>query len=255
MENIDKTKENKIVESGRLKDYSTTITILEHISDAIFILNPSGKIEYANNIALEMLGLNLEKIVGQNLNNYIVTDLNIKKLNSEDPSDFLLKTIYEGVYNEVETALVNGNHITPVIISFGLVQNGKGQINHIIASAKDISIRKELERELRQQELLNISRDRFKELGELVINMVHNFSQPITSIQLLAEYMQKLIGKEEIDKNALEKNLNNMIKLLNIINASISNLRNIAYAAEDDSLKSIDIIHSIEKLEKQISYD
>ena len=248
-------KAKKTVDSNRTKDYLTTVTILEHIPDAIFILSPNGKIEYANKIAIQLLQSNGIKLIGQNLSKFMAMDFDIDRINSMDYPDSLVSTIYKGVFNEVETAFANGNRIIPVIISFGVVKNNNGKVDYIIASAKDITIREQLKKELRQQELLNISFYHFKELGDLAVNMVHNLSQPITSIQLLAEYMQRQIRKSNSDMSKFEENLQKMSKLLNIVNTSISNLRNVAYASGDDSFKSINIGNSIELVEKQISYE
>lgn len=252
---ISNSKIEKASMPGLVKDYTTTITILEHISDAIFILNPMGNIEYANKIALDMLRIDLNDIIGKNIEGFLMLEADVNQENGDVQSYILVDRIYQGFFNEIETALKHQKYVTPVIISFGFVKNTLGEINYIIASAKDITIRKELEKELKQRQLLAVSRDRYRELGELAVNMVHNLGQPITSIRLMVELTQKLIKKPEIDSEAVDQKLNNIINLLNFITDSISNVRNFAYLTEDESVKPLDIKKSIKEAVKQISYE
>jgi len=53
------------VSPGLLRDYTTTITILEHLSDAVFILSADGSIQYANHNATDMLRLPIEMLLGK----------------------------------------------------------------------------------------------------------------------------------------------------------------------------------------------
>ncbi|WP_456408408.1 PAS domain S-box protein, partial [Caldithrix abyssi] len=173
-----------------LRDYQTTITILEHLTDAIFILKPDGAIQYANRVACDLLGLPLSQILKNNLNDFLQPPF----LFEENEKSFL-EQIYQHSILELERTLKHGSYATPVVISFGFVRNNQDEVDFIIASARDVSVRKNLEKELYQQQLYAQSRDRYKELGELAINIVHRLSQPITSIRLLVEMMQKKLQR------------------------------------------------------------
>lgn len=238
-----------------IRDYTTTVTILEHLSDAVFILNPYGKIEYANKSALDMLHLDMEVVVGNYLDDYLEIELSFQSKNDDEPKDVLIQSIYQGVFNEIETALGHGAYQTPVVISFGMVPNYQGDIEYIIASAKDISIRKTLQHEVKQKQLQFISRDRHRQLGEMAVRFVHNLSQPVTSMQLMVELTQKLLHKEPTDLHQIEQNLSHIAGLLNLVSTSISNVRNFAYLTEDDSLKLVDVTEIIDQTLQQLSYE
>ena len=238
-----------------VRDYTTTVTILEHLSDAVFILNPRGKIEYANKSALDMLHVDMEVVVGQYLDDYLEIELPFQSKNGDEPKDVLIQSIYQGVFNEIETALGHGVYRTPVMISFGMVPNHQGEIEYIIASAKDISVRKTLQNEVKQKQLLSISRDRYKQLGDMAVSFVHNLSQPVTSLQLMVELTQKLLHKNPPDAQKIEQNLSHIAGLLNLVAMSISNVRNFAYLTEDDSLKLQDVTEIINNTLKQLSYE
>ena len=239
----------------RLRDYTTTITILEHLSDAIFILDPGGEIEYANKVALDMLGLELKDLIGSNLDHFLMSDIDFGHISQSNSNSYLIENIYRGVFNELETSLVNGDYTTPVVISFGLVRNRRGEVNYLIASAKDITIRKQLEREMEQRQLLALSRDRYKELGELAVNMVHNLSQPVTTIRLSIELLQKQLKVGKLDADKTGRALQKIVLMLDAITASITNVRNFAFLTEDESLKPLQINEVLSGALRQLAYD
>ena len=238
-----------------LRDYTTTITILEHLSDAIFILNAEGLIEYANKVALDMLGLELNKLIGQNLADFLLTHIDFDDFSDHTDNNYLLENIYRGAFHELETALVCQEYKTPVVISFGLVRGNGGDLNYIIASAKDISIRKQLEHEMEQQQLLALSRDRYRELGELAVNMVHNLSQPVTSVRLSIELLQKQLERGQLNQDKTSSQFQHILSLLDAITENITSVRNFAFLTEDESLKPMQVQDVIHQAVQQVAYD
>jgi len=166
-----------------------------------------------------------------------------------------LENIYRGAYHELETALVNQDYKTPIVISFGLVRDSGGEINYIIASAKDISIRKQLEHEMEQQQLLALSRDRYRELGELAVNMVHNLSQPVTSVRLSIELLQKQLEREQLDHDKTNRQFQHILSLLDSITENITSVRNFAFLTEDESLKPMKVQAVLQQAMQQVAYD
>lgn len=242
-------------EAQVLRDYTTTITILEHLSDAIFILNAEGDIEYANKVALDMLGMEMNNVIGANLDEFLMTQINFENFSEKGENGFLLENIYRGAFHELETSLVYQDYVTPVVISFGLVRDSQGNISYIIASAKDITIRRQLEHEIEQQQLLSLSRDRYRELGELAVNMVHNLSQPVTSVRLSIELLLKQLSRGQMDADKIKKQLQNILTLLDSITGNISNVRNFAFLTEDESLKPMQVQAVLKQALQQVAYE
>lgn len=245
----------KSQKSKLARDYSTTVTILEHLSDALFILNPDGRIEYANRVALDMLGIKLQDILGQSFNQFLIADFKPDMLYDKDNPELLLENIYKGVFSEIETSLIHNEYSTSVVISFGLVRDAEQNISFIIASAKDITVRKELEKELQQQQLMALSRDRYKELGELAVNMVHNLSQPITSIRLMMELIEKQVRSGKVDKDQFQRYFRETTQLLDEMTTSIAHVRNFAFLSEDETVKSVKVQDVLDSALKQIAYE
>ncbi len=239
-----------------LRDYQTTVTILEHLSDAVLILNPQGIIQYANRVATDLLGTSLNDLLGKNLNDYLSRPF----LFEENPVDnqeerSFLKDIYRSGLREIESHFKTQGYEIPVLLSFGMVQNKNDEVQYIIASAKDLSLRKNLEKERQQKQLLAQSRDRYRELGELAINIVHRLSQPITSIRLLAEMMQKSVKSSEIDSEQLQRNLEQIKEMLSGMSEVINNVRNFAFLTEEETLKPVRLETAIENALQQLHYE
>ncbi len=233
-------------ETVKVQDYSATITILEHLSDAIFILSSNGIIEYANKSALDMLGISSFELINKSVESII---------EGNDESNDVLKEINQGSFNEVETRFFVKELSVPVSLSFGVVSNSEGNVNYVITSARDISWRKEMERILDQKQMMAMSKSRFKEMGELTVNMVHNLSQPLTSLRLKLELLQRDLGNKKFSKQKIEIHVNKMAQLLNVVDSTIDNARRFANQTEDQSFKIISLKENLDHALTQMSYE
>lgn len=235
-----------------IKDYTTTITILENLSDAIFILNPDGYIDYANRVALDLLGLGLDEVIGQHLNQYLHGEIAVPE---NESTECFIDQIHQGLFHEIETGLQSETCVTPVLLNFGFVKDNSGRIKHIIASARDISIRKNLENELQQQHLLQLSRDRYRELGEMAVNMVHQLSQPLTSVRLMVEISLKALNGASDNREKIKKNLHKALGLIETLSGLISNTRNFAFLTEDQTLKRTSLLNVLNDTMQTLEYE
>ncbi len=189
-------------ETQELKDYQTTVTILESITDAIFILNAMGRIEYANRSALDYLQLPLEEVIKNEL---------MKFISSENPET--LQLLHHGlrhgqlasgndheIFSNSEAELHGARGTIPVLINFSIVPESNGSLKYIIVTAKEITYRKSLEKELKHRQALSVSFDRLKALGEMSVGLVHTLGQPVTSMELRLEHLSHLDDISEIKK-------------------------------------------------------
>ena len=232
------------VSPGLLRDYTTTITILEHLSDAVFILSADGSIQYANHNATDMLRLPIEMLLGKNIMDYLAGD-----------NEAFFDQVLHGVYNEVETMMINDGYKTPVVISFGIVYGQEGDVSYIIASAKDLTIKTEFEREWQQHQLINTLREKYRELGDLAVNVVHEISQPLTTVRLMAELTKKNLSKQEPDIAAVQKNLQTILDMTDSMGQAITRVRSFAMQTEDDTLQPVDMLNLLDDAVQQIAYE
>ncbi|MCB0281065.1 MAG: PAS domain-containing sensor histidine kinase [Calditrichae bacterium] len=239
-------REQKNVTTNQRQDYLATVTILEHLSDSVFILNNKGIIEYANRSALDMLGMDQSRVLQRHLADFIST---------QNGSENVFNIALSGNNTEVETEFTAKNFNIPVLINFGTVRDHDGGIRFIIASARDIAWRKEMERVLSQKQILEMSKNRFREMGELTINIVHNLSQPLTSLRLKLDLLQKELNAVNTDKSKSLAHIEKMDQLLDVIDATVNNARSFATQTEDESFKIIRIKDSIANAMHQLSYE
>ncbi len=250
MEELMTEKENV----HKIRDYQTTVTILEHLSDAVFILSPQGHIQYANRVATDLLGQPFNAVLGKNLNDYLSQPFESHS-EKEAKGQGFLNDIYRQGLKEIENAFTTKGYQIPVLLSFGIIRNRDERVQYIIASAKDVSLRKNLEKERLQKQLLAQSRDRYRELGELAINIVHRLSQPITSIQLLNEMTRKALQNPEFDLQRIQENLGQISEMLNEMSEVINNVRNFAFLTEEETLKPVRLETVIEEAIRQLHYE
>jgi len=249
------SKNSEINNQQTLRDYQTTITILEHLSDAIFILNADGTIEYANKTALDILRVKFTDITGKQFIQFLDPEFFEKKNDQESLGTSFIEKISSGILQNYEVDLIHKDYITPVVLSFGVVWQNNEQVAYIIISAKDITVRRDLERKLSQQQMITIAKDRHRELGEMAVGLVHELSQPLTSLRLILELTQKLNSKSNILDERLEKNLNKMLNLISGMDKSISNVRTFASQTEDESMKPVSLLNAVKEAKELVSYE
>jgi len=238
-----------------LRDYQTTITILEHLSDAIFILNGAGNIEYANKTALDILRIRFAEITGKSFVSFLDPEFFESSKDQEAIKINFIDKITTGNLQNFEVDLVFKDYITPVVLSFGVVRQTDDQVAYIIVSAKDITVRRDLERKLSQQQMITIAKDRHRELGEMAVSLVHELSQPLTSLRLTMELTQKQNPNSDEPNDKLNKNLAKMLELISGMDKSISNVRSFASQTEDESMKAISLVNSVNEAKDLISYE
>jgi len=244
---------------GRIKDYTTTVLILESITDGVFILNSDGRIEYANKSSLDLLGAKFDEVKGKFIDEFLVdsTELNrpgVSEDEEECPS--LLEKLRNGIFRNIECYLVNKQNVTPVLVTFNPIKSKKGEVEYIIVIVNDISDIKAMEKELKKSQVIAVSRDRLRALGELTVGLIHQISHPLNAMHLRLDMLKSRLkekGKISTDKLlSCIKDIDNMInKMVNIINS----MRLFAQQTEDNVLEIVNIQEVIENVVSMFMYE
>ncbi|GEM_PF-1087162 len=249
------------VQSSTLKDYVTTITILESISNAIFILNKEGKIEYANKSALRLLRIELFELVGKYIdeilidNDQVIKDEQPASDQSYDQNVGLIEKLNQGEFDDIEAYLINNGFFVPVFLDFGIVKDSAENVRYIIVTAKDISRRKSMEKELRQQQTLSISRERLRALGELSVGLVHELSQPLATLRLKVELMNSRAKNGKVQKLTTERNCKDMLRLIDRMSDTIQNMRRFAHQTEDTTIAMVNVNEVVDNASNLVTYE
>ncbi len=208
-----------------LRDYQTTIMILENISDAILILNKKGQVEYCNHSALEMIGAEYAACHGRPI-------AEIMRLNEEEtlPGETASGGIIENLPRDIcgnftARFLANG-HYVPVVVNINPVAGKDGAAELFIVTAKNMSGRKLYEKEMRNVQAASISLNYLRSIRQLSIDFVHEFSQPLAAFQMRME----MLGPQLPEKYAAE--IGEMNRLLDRMRQIVDRIRNYADHAE-----------------------
>ena len=247
-------KNKKSYNSTLLKDYVTTVTLLENISDGIFILNDHGKIQYINHSATNMLHTDEEHLIGRYFEEFLLT-INGENDNKTTPQQNLLEKLNDGIFSNIETTLINNNHEVPVIINVNMINDNGNTSQYLIVTAKDISQWKNLERELQEQQALSISRDRLKLIGELSVGLVHEITQPLLALKMRSELLQTKLEKNEISQKEVNNNFDQIFELIIRIENTIRNVREYAHQTEDETISDITVDQVVKEAMRLIEYE
>ncbi len=242
----------KVNPVSEIQDYTTTVTILESITDAIFILSAKGKIEYANRSAQDYLQLPLEKIIGLNLGDFIsfTDDETSQILNRNNHTELPISKIDENTFSNSEATLHGVRESVPVLINFSVIPDATGQLNYIIVTAKEIGYRRSLEKELRNRQALSVSFDRLKSLGEMSVGLVHTLGQPVTSMGLRLDYMSRMNNLDHIQGQVSELRTD-----LAQLSRIVDKVRSYAQSMANKQNKPIEINRAIHSVLSVLEYD
>tara|TARA_B100001123_G_C15345850_1_gene1037124 strand:+ start:28869 stop:30056 length:1188 start_codon:yes stop_codon:yes gene_type:complete len=229
------------------RDYATTVMILENLPDAIFILDSDGIIQYTNKSALDLLQTTFVKLKGK-----IIDDVFSDSLNVAEGKEPLEKQIRRGNFQNIDTHLVFEEISVPVYASFNVIENTSGESDFIIVSAKNAAFQKALEKELKHQQILTISRDRVRALGELSVGLIHNISQPLTTLEMRVDLMRKQLQKSDEEMEDSFKEIEN---LFSQVNNNIQVIRLFANQTEDESIGMVNIAQGIRNSHKLVEYE
>lgn len=245
-----------VKKNNKLQDYITTVTILESLSDAIFILDINGIIEYANKSALKLLQVEQNALIGKCVDQFLIDEsFEIKSAEEKKPQniDQIIQRFNEGIFENIEAALINNDNIVPVILNFSVIRDNHKD-RYIILTAKDITQWRELEKRLKKQQAISISRDRLRMLGELSVGLIHELSQPLSALKMRLEYMSNRHVKDKYCEG-IEGELAELNNLIDRMESSIQNIRSYAHQTEDNLISMVNLGEVLEAAHKLVIYE
>jgi PAS domain S-box-containing protein len=186
-------------------------TLIESLSDALFVIAPDGTIRDVNSKSTLLTGIDRERLIGSSLKDYFT-----KPHDLEQTIDRVLRdgnvTDHEST---VRTKAGKGVIISLCATTFN---DHNGELAGIVATLHDTSERKRLERALRQKNLRsrreNLAKDRF------LASMSHELRTPLCAIiGFTGAMMMKLPGPlnpaQEEQLRTIRSSANHLLSLIN----------------------------------------
>ncbi|RYD81019.1 MAG: PAS domain-containing protein [Sphingobacteriales bacterium] len=202
--------------------------IYRGVVDILLVLNPDFTIQAVNAAVLKQLQYDEDELIGKPLSIlfYRNESKSIDKIQRE-----LHKQGYS--FNTERVLRTKKGKPIPVSISAAQLHDGDHEIDGILCIAKDISIQKKKEEELRKKN---------EELNSFIYRVSHDIKGPLSSILGLI-----YLAKSDID------NLESVTEYIDLIEQSANRLdRIIAELLQLSSISQHDIKHSATNLEQMV---
>ncbi|MGE4587306.1 MAG: PAS domain S-box protein [Mangrovibacterium sp.] len=225
----------KSAEEALVKSENMYRTLLDASPEGILILDLSGHITEVSGIALEIFGTeNKQDLIGRHFLRFIHRD-SVRKVRN-----VIEKTISEGLEQDTEFILTKIDHKQFIgEVSTTLIQESNGMLRSFMAIIRDISQRKEIEKQM-------IHTERMAGLGEMATGIAHEINQPLNTISMSLDNMLLEISKTENEKNGyLVGKINKIFENIYRISKIIDHIRAFSRGQDDYISTAFDINESI----------
>ncbi len=152
-----------------MKDY--TDNIVKSMVDTLIVVHPDGSIKTVNQATVNLLGCSEEELKGKPLQDIIEDETIV----SED----FQQTLSAGFVSNYElTYKTRSGVLVPMLFSGSAMKSKTGEIEGIVCIARDITARKEIEKEAKRIQGQLIHANKMTSLGTMVSGIAHEINNP-----------------------------------------------------------------------------
>ena len=168
-------------------------TLLEHSTTVIIAVDAQRRLRLANRTFLELSGLNLSDLLGQD---FLIL---LPEVQHERALNAFVNATRGSATAEVELHIERpSGRVARLGLNVAPVLSAEGEFDGAIAIGRDLTTMRELEEQVIQSEKLAT-------LGQLAAGVVHEINNPLTSISVYADYLLKKGERGLADPADLEK--------------------------------------------------
>lgn len=195
----------------KVEGEATFLALVNAAADGILVINQFGIIRQANPAITKIFGYRADELLGQNLNMLMPNPMR------QEHDQYLAKHMSTGVASiigigrEVVGLHKNGAEF-PLYLSVGRADGEDETL--FVGILRDLTDEKQKERELFEAEkeirqlisrLAHVSR--VSTMGEMAAGIAHEINQPLTAIASYAQTCRRLLGKEAVNMEQLDRAL------------------------------------------------
>ncbi len=165
---------------------------VEQTADCVIVTDKNGVIQYVNNAFTEITGFERAEVIGN-------TPAILKSgLHPKEFYEGMWQTILEG--NVFRSTIINKRKNGELLIeekTITPIKDGEGTITHFVSTAKDITVQKRAEEELRKREAQY--RTLLREVNEIVYALRINDDPMHESVEFVSDHVEELTGYSPIE--------------------------------------------------------
>ncbi len=233
--------ERKKTEQALIESEERYKKLFEVSPEAVTITDLDLIITNCNNITVRDFGYDLkEEIVGKN-----IFDL----LASRDHELIKEKVLHMLVSNHPQNVEVtffkkNGEEFAGELLG-NIIKDINGEPVAIICISKDITSRKNFEKDrvIQEQKLMQVQK--LNALGELSAGIAHEINQPLSGILMATDIIKIKLKEDIIDKEHLKEKMHNINDYINRIKKIIEHVRIFSRDQKDVNIEEFNINESI----------
>ena len=192
--------------------------ILNNMSEGILELTPKGRVIYVNPVAVQLIGMREEKILGALLTDFFQNA-------SRDNLTSMLQQVGDEPLLADENVMLQLNSKV-VSISILPVQDEEGKSQMVIVS--DITDKLKAQEELKRAQALMVRQEKLASIGTLASGVAHEMLNPLNIIGAIAQVMQLEEGLPDTIKENIGEILDQIRRATKITN----NLRMFSHSHE-----------------------
>ena len=215
--------------------------LIETTGDIIFKHDAQGKITFVNNAGLKFSGYTREEAIGKNLTDFLPPDeiqdlIERKEKRSEGDDD----------HYQFEARLINkdGETIDVDVHATPIIENGSYQGSLVVA--RDITERKQIQREKKELQQQRQQTQKLETLGTLAGGIGHDFNNILTPILGYSEMIKQNFSDNDPNHQYINEIINGCIRAKDLIYQMLSFSRETSH--ERRPLNIIPIIKETLKL-------
>ncbi len=221
--------EEKVAERTRDLEQQTRITeTLMNTSPAgILRLSQEGKINYANQKALEIFGVDSEEIMGMYYNEagWNASDFSGKPL-AEESYPFQVIQSTKLPVNNIQVRVKSKEGMDRYLLVNGSpLFSPEGNFEGTVVAFMDISRQVQKESELRKQENMMIQQAKMATIGQMLAAISHQWKQPLNAISIIIQDLQEAYNAGELDKRYIDQSTKEIIDHVIYLSKNVSEFR------------------------------
>ncbi len=198
--------------------------ILDTLASILVVLDHAGQVLLVNQKAAEILGYDIDQIVGKSWFENFLPAENVSEVRHYFERTVQgIKTLDEYFENEV---LCASGETRMIAWHNAVIYNASGGLEKVICSGEDITERETLRSELIRNREIMLMQSRNAAMGEMIGMIAHQWRQPLATIAMSANTLQADVALENVNPESIATMSDTILEQAQYLSHTIDDFRN-----------------------------